>query len=862
LTARVLRIAAVVTVGLCVASLREAVAAEPVELTIRARLGFAAPEIEGAVTIRWRNPGPGPARSMELLLFANRFRSIDGMDDLARHFLVAGGSYRAGGTELTAVEEGGTALGWRSAPVASMPEGTIVTVDLAHALGVGEETRLTVQFRTRLPNLLDSFGATGDLLIAAAGWFPQPTAGESHCPSPARTTLSLTIPPESHLLLGGKRFDAQTPIEATMDRQASLVLSRVPFTERSLSVGGRTVRIYSAPSDEFAHRISRNQDAEDALADTLPDILSASKEPQELTIVRLPMRWYPSASATGMVLVSDRLFEIFPVLRPLHQRELAYAVFLDEELAAAAAREPPEDAGWVAEGLAWRRADELYRERFRSGREVQDWIRLFNVFAIVDRFDTAPRIPLIRPFYPARTSDDPLAIRLSGLCERRPPGRLLFGKLESLLGHDGFAALVARYGQTNTPMRKLLGDLGAAAFVDAWLRPYVPLNYALSDVQLNPGDVPGATLRIDRESAENRPDALDVGLEHEGSQEIASVKLDGEHTQQTLSTSAPVRAVRLDPERRVVETRLDDNRVPGQFQLLLDSADVEVSSTEFGISTLLVGRRRYDYRKDLAIAGFYTSRGTGFDAGAQWHGGTPIDANLFRQNLFAYYTFVDLDPSFENKQKPEERTSGHLSGFGLRFNFADAFWFENPSTSHHVRLFFDGYDPALGSDFGFVQGGGSLTVTRALREDTVVAGQLMNGYTAATGNGLIPNQGLFSLGGFRAIRGIGAEEQLGKGIFLGRAEVRYMLPWRLDWNFEELLIARRVQAKIFVDTGQVANNSRRLYDPADFAVGVGGGLNLFYDFMGFFPTTFYLDVATRADRGANAQVLFGVGQPF
>jgi len=411
-------------------------------------------------------------------------------------------------------------------------------------------------------------------------------------------------------------------------------------------------------------------------------------------------------------------------------------------------------------------------------------------------------------------------------------------------------------------MRELLRERGATAFLDAWLRPYVPLNYALEDVKLNSGGAPGASFRIERESLENRPDAVEVALEHEGSEEISSVRLDGEHTQGTLSANAPVRAVQLDPERHVVETRLDDNRVPGQFQILLDSADVEVSSSEFGFSTLLVGRRRYDYQKDLALAGFYTSRGIGFDAGAQWHGGAPIDANLYRQNLFAYYTFVDLDSSFENKQEPAVRTSGHLGGFGLRFNSSDAFWLENPSASYHVRLFFDGYDRALGSDFDYVQGGGSVTLARALRQDTVVAGQLLNGYSATTGSGPIPNQGLFSLGGFRSIRGIGAEEQLGKDIFLVRAEFRYMLPWKLDWNLEEVLIARRLQAKVFVDAGQVENSSRHLYDPADFAVGVGGGLNLFYDFMGFFPTTFYLDVATRADRGGSPQVLFGVGQPF
>jgi hypothetical protein len=361
---------------------------------------------------------------------------------------------------------------------------------------------------------------------------------------------------------------------------------------------------------------------------------------------------------------------------------------------------------------------------------------------------------------------------------------------------------------------------------------------------------------------EDRPDALEVALEHDGAEELSSVKLDGKRTERTVAATAPVRAVQLDPGRQSVETRLDDNRVPGQFQLLFDSADVEVSSSEFGISTLLVGRRRYDYRKDLALAGFYTSRGTGFDAGAQWHGGAPIDANLYRHNLFAYYTFVGLDSSFENKQEPTVRTSGHLGGFGLRFNSSDTFWLENPSASYHVRLFFDGYDHALGSDFGYVQGGGSVTLARSLRQDTVIAGQLLNGYSAATGSGPIPNQGLFSLGGFRSIRGIGAEEQLGKDIFLVRAELRYLLPWKLDWNLEEVLIARRLQAKVFVDAGQVENSSRHLYDPADFAVGVGGGLNLFYDFMGFFPTTFYLDVATRADRGGNPQVLFGVGQPF
>ena len=285
MTARVLRYAAVVTVGLCLALLREAIAVESVELTIAARLGFAVPEIEGSVAIRWRNPGPEPARSIELLLFANRFRSIDGMDDLARHFLVAGGSYRGGGTDILSVDEGGSALAWAYEDVAAMPAATIARVDLGRELGAGEETQVRVQFRTRLPNLLDTLGATSDLLIAAEGWYPQPAEQGSHCPRRAHARVQLIIPPGSHLLLDGKYFNGEAPIADTTDLPVSLVLSREPFVERSLRVGSRTARLYSAPSAEFAHRISRNEDALDALFDTLPAILAESGASEDLTVV-------------------------------------------------------------------------------------------------------------------------------------------------------------------------------------------------------------------------------------------------------------------------------------------------------------------------------------------------------------------------------------------------------------------------------------------------------------------------------------------------------------------------------------------------------------------------------------------------
>ena len=101
----------------------------------------------------------------------------------------------------------------------------------------------------------------------------------------------------------------------------------------------------------------------------------------------------------------------------------------------------------------------------------------------------------------------------------------------------------------------------------------------------------------------------------------------------------------------------------------------------------------------------------------------------------------------------------------------------------------------------------------------------------------MPNQGLYSLGGSRSIRGIGAEEQLARNIFLVRTELRQDIFPELDLNLLDLLVLRRQQIRLFADTGQVDNSAGRIYDVGRWALGVGVGLAAVYDFMGFFPSS-------------------------
>jgi len=83
-----------------------------------------------------------------------------------------------------------------------------------------------------------------------------------------------------------------------------------------------------------------------------------------------------------------------------------------------------------------------------------------------------------------------------------------------------------------------------------------------------------------------------------------------------------------------------------------------------GLSGLLVGRNRYDYRKDLAAAGYYTNRSLGVDVGPRFHWGRQNDPTLYRHNLYGFYTLAGLDSGFKDDSRPGLRNSGGVSGFG------------------------------------------------------------------------------------------------------------------------------------------------------------------------------------------------------
>ena len=308
-------------------------------------------------------------------------------------------------------------------------------------------------------------------------------------------------------------------------------------------------------------------------------------------------------------------------------------------------------------------------------------------------------------------------------------------------------------------------------------------------------------------------------------------------------------------------------RRPREIQVVLDSADVTVTSSEFGVSGLFVARQRYDYTKDVGLIGFVSDRSVGMHVGPRLHFGAANDATSYRHNLFGFYTLAALRGDFGDDSRPQIHTDGMLGGVGLRYDYTDEFAYDNPTTSTKVRLFADWYNNALGSSFDYGDWGVRASFVRPiLTPRTLIAVQLLNAFSAPTGSDRVPNQGKYSLGGDLAIRGIPVEERLGENIALARFELRQTIYPNVDHNFFDWVVFRHGQLRLFVDTGRVEDRRSSLYRLSDFAVGVGVGAAGFYDFMGFFPSVAYVAVAQRVDRfdgvDNSVQFLFGTRQAF
>ena len=779
--------------------------------TIDAELDLSAAEIRGQVRVTLESRGD----RVLLHLYPNRFRS-DGVevDDTTRRWVYPYGTFEPGGIEVRSVSMTGEPLEHRLSDAIDRYPDTLLEVTLpSNTTGV---IAIDVEFTTTVPERFGPFGFTEQGLSTVGGWHPylvaQDEDGAWHvdrAPPAARIEASLRAPSDRAIVLGDTVFPAGH--EGTVTTSASEVRNFALLAPVDPEIvdgaSGDTVLVFVEPHEPRADRLGFGPDPDTRFRDLVKRILELRpptlEAPRELTVAQIPLRWNLTSQSDAPVIVSDRAMHVFESLGGFHGAQIAQAIYAALLWPRVLRCESEEQRNWIQQGVAWYLADRFLAATDPDHRRVNSFIGYLDFLAFVDRFESAPKVPFVEAFFENSLTDDELRESVFSYARVNPPARLSFARLDRSVGEETLHEAIEAY------LSRLDGP--CVRFVET-LEATVPEPRGLLQDQL---------------------------------------------------TEARAPAVPDGPRSRVDWT-LRPRSQKSKYQFLLDNADVDISSSQFGIGALFLFRERYDYTKDFALLPYFSERSRGVLLGPRWHFGTRNEPNNYRHNVLLFYQIANLVSGFQDDSEPLVRTRGNIGGFGLRYDYSNVYWFNDPTEKRNFRLFVDGYDSALGGDYSYLRYGARVRGTTKLGSpNTVAAVELLAGFEEAFSSRGVPLQEQFALGGSRAIRGISINGELARNIGLARFELRQHVYPVFDLNLFDLLTYRRPQVRLFLDTGGVDDSAGRALNPGNWAIGGGIGLHVLYDFMGFFPGNAYIEIATRFDRDQeDIQVLFGSRQAF
>ncbi len=838
--------------------------------------------VRGTVTILFTNHSDKTLRDVAIMLFPNRFSVENHLTDLARPLIYPEEDFDTGGMTISEVLDDGYSATYDTDDKA--PWGTAARIAIA-PLAPGASRRIRMRFETDVPRRFGSFGEFESQLTLVGGWYPYLAAldedGEWRIDQPPEIAdFQTTITPESvmQIALNGKFSAGDRPLRAFVRAVPFLSMVASPrLLKATRKVGDTTVTLLVRPK-RFEQRVVPGPDAPGLIMNAAEGIVAnpptgVGSMPGGLLLIEAPLRMHLVEPGEGMVVVSDRLFKTLGPLREFHEAHLAQGIYREIMRRSLRDREPARDYGWVSEGLSHELAQRYMDIKEPERRLLSDWLSMFDFLATVDRFEKVPMIPFVTSYFEQIPDVDPTRDRIQTFNAPRPPGRIILSKLHDLVGETAFVPMVNRCIADSAPFREcaaaFLPGRGIENLLEEWNAPYPAINYRVGEVDFNQpvGDEFRTTVEIHRDSSRTVTEPVTIRMRTVGGADVdLHWNSQGDVALLSQKTSKRVYQVAIDPDERLIETRRDDNAWLPRLEFVVDGADIQVSSTDFGFGANFISRIYQDYRKDLALTAFYTNRGAGFAIGPRFHFGEPIDVTRYRHNLHLFYSFVGLDDNFDEQASPGFVTKGNTAGFGFRYDYTNVFYAQNPTLQRQLRVYADWHDDAFGSDFDFISMGYTASAVLPMFSPKTLLGlQLINGFSHAFGNSVVPNQSLYSLGGARSIRGVQFGEKLARNLVVVRAELRRAIYPELDWNLLDLVTLRRTQFRIFADSGNVSNSAGRVYDPSDWAVGIGAGFGLFYEAVGFIPAVAYLEIATRVDDPddlGEIQVLFGTAQAF
>jgi hypothetical protein len=819
--------------------------------------------VDGTARIEVSNDGPTELRELFLWNYPARFATrSEALNDVNFYWIYPRAFHPT--KSKIAITVAGRAV---AAEVRDHPDAgprTLLRVPLDPPLQPGARVTVETRFELEVPARYGAFGCfrktctlTGfHPMLAAADLSAPPLRGEYR--------VRVRVPRASDVIVNGDLRGVEkggaVAVDAGLQRAASIVVGPPKFRTVEMVHRGVKVVLYTTarkpvpsppehllpylPADRTGKAMNAIAEGLDLLAE-----LGTPMEPRTIRLVEGALRIELAQAQPGYVLVSDQMFDIFPLQRFLkfHEFEIVRAVFeawLDEHLATG---ERADDIGWSPQVSASWLVDAYTLRSYRRAEFAEQILKYAAFIPAIDRILYAPQVPFASAYFYTLEDPDPLRDNLQQFANRRPRGKLVYSKLRDLLGDAAMAKLL-RAQLDGEPIRAAAERLDGAKldwFFRQWLGPYPKMDYRFRTVEHD-----GLRYRVvvERIGEQVREPVEVRAIDARGRRVVKRWDGVGPSGELDFELEAPLSVIEIDPRGRLVEDLPGsnddlrfDNRKPPRWKFVYNNFGglIQVLPTfaldlslDFSLNRILDVKNFNDF---LIYHSAATQIGVRYAYSRAF--GHKVTQSSLDSAVTASVAVSRIDPTFGNPLGNGE--NGTYLGFGLSLSYAD-------------RLFV--WEPTRGTSATM---GASLSLTildsgRVLTNGTVSAGishivPLTDGHqlafsisaALAAGDIKLPRQLVFlPMSGYAPDGFPSGAPGRAYGVF--GIEYRHVYVHSLNINLLHSLYIRGIGGSLFAEGGFVTACESYNMTHESGAASVGYALRFFGDWFGVSQTTFNL----------------------
>ncbi len=874
----------VVIVGLCAATTGAHAAAPNVEAVVDVRVDADLERLRGSVALTLTHDGRVPLAHVDVWTFPERLAVAPPALSEVEEPRAFPAGFSPGGMRLDGAED----ASGRALSVTRVAR-TLWRIELAEPCQPGRQVTVRVGFETRIPHRFGPFGHADGQLTLDGGWFPRPPPlrggrFESDAP-PDDLRWRATVAAQSGgtVIVNGRvtTLSPDQPSAAGGGLATRLCLILLPESYRSelRSPYGVVTMIHRRPRRD---------------APGLPDLgwidvhaeslgtaavglrLARAASPSavgRVLLVEAPLRRDVALPAPGMVLVSDRAFEVTPLERFLKFHRVA---LLRAQLASAVGPALRSEPSWYRSQVIDVCAEELAarweRKQYGSREGARDVLATGSFVSAVDDILNAPQVPFPTTWFRVVDDTDRHRDRFALFSHRRPGGRIWRERMRDRVGDDAVAEVVDALLHRDAGLTEALGAHAAGVdltWLEQWRAGPPEVNYRLVDVRAAEGG--GIEVEIAREG--------DTALSEPVS--LLVIPADGPAIRETIIVSGPrtvahVRGavdadatVYIDPGFRLVESDMGrsvdpryDNANSHPWRFLLEGVffDLNTAAGRVNLSVSGLLRRANDPRHLFVIGAYELERQLGASVGYIHYFGPKTRANRLRYGVGAGIAASWLKPF-----------AGEASGVAVAASVSLFDYTYKSRTDPRAGAWLSlrvgprlAWRPGRTELGGFVQARAARVLE--VGDGHLLAGQLRLGSLI----GVVGEGSEIGLGGFGAVRAFSTFAKSGRHRALVNAEWRHTWSRDLSIDLFHLIWIHGLDGVLFADAALLADSPGDMGEPEALFVGLGYGLRLHYLVAGFHPMVLSVDVGvpvvTGGELGAGAGAPFslvvGLGQAF